>query len=218
MFEEQSFTRSIGSAGFAPTTDLPELLPRYGEAVRMAIASAQEHPQIEVDGDDSNRIFSPFTSNFSSSPPLNEDRSLIDDLQEKKGILKSDAPFTDSGYRSAPNLDHFPYPQLMLEKSPRQSDVDSSAIEGSRADEDARTTYSIGTTVDPGYARKYIIELCNDIHSKLLQSGNGIDKSRLPKILPELIRAFALKLYHDAPSQTSQINHEIMYFIHKRHK
>jgi hypothetical protein len=134
------------------------------------------------------------------------------------GLVKGDVPLTDSGYKSAPNLDNYPNSQTILEKSPRPFIVDSSAIGGSRGDDDAKTIYSIGTTVDPGHARKYIIELCNDMYSKLRQSIDTTNRSALTIILPELIKAFAIKLCHDAASQTSQMNRETMYFIHKRHR
>jgi hypothetical protein len=134
------------------------------------------------------------------------------------GLVKGDVPLTDSGYKSAPNLDNSPNSQPILEKSPRPFIVDSSAIGGSRGDDDAKTIYSIGTTVDPGYARKYIIELCNDMYSKLRLSIDTTNRSALTIILPELIKAFAIKLCHDAASQTSQMNRETMYFIHKRHR
>ncbi|KAN0089561.1 hypothetical protein V8E51_019821, partial [Hyaloscypha variabilis] len=155
----------------------------------------------------------------SPSPSLSENRSLNDDLPENQGILmKGDVPFTESGYKSAPNLEYSPSSLPILEKSPSSFSVDPSATEGSRRDDDAKTTYSIGTTVDPGYARKYIIELCDDIYSKLRHSVDAANMSALTTTLPELIKAFAMKLCHDYPSQTSQMNRETMYFIHKRHK
>lgn len=160
-----------------------------------------------------------FISNVCPSPSSSDDPSLGDDLQEKDGILvKGEVPFTDSGYKSAPNLDHFPNSQPVLVKSPRQFNADSSAAEGSRGDDDAKTIYSIGSTVDPGYTRKYIIELCNDIYAKLRQSVDATNWSTLTTVLPELIKAFAIKLCHDSPSQNSQMSRKIMYFIHKRHK
>jgi hypothetical protein len=180
---------------------------------QIATVSAQGPPQRELDGDDVDRIFKPLTSNVCPSPSSSDDPSFGDDLQEKDEV-----PFTDSGYKSAPNLDHSPNSQPVLVKSPRPFDVDCSASEGSRGYGDTKTTYSISSTVDPGYARKYIIELCNDIYSNLRQSVDATNLSALTTVLPELIKAFAIKLCHDSPSQTSQMSREIMYFIHKRHK
>ncbi|KAH6696440.1 hypothetical protein BKA61DRAFT_252267, partial [Leptodontidium sp. MPI-SDFR-AT-0119] len=213
-FEEQSIT---SPTPFGATPDLQDesrgLPPRYEEMAQIATVSAH------VDGDDVDRVLKPSTSNVCPSPSSGEDPSLGDDLQERDGILvKSEVPFTDSGYKSAPNLDHSPNFQPVLVKSPGPFNTDASAAEGSRGDDYAKTIYSIGSTVDPGYARKYIIELCNHIYSKLRQSVDATNWSALTTVLPELIKAFAIKLCHDSPSQTSQMSREIMYFIHKRHK
>jgi hypothetical protein len=236
MFEEQNITYPTGFVAFAPTPHPQEVLTdgcvaglplkeanenkeityTYEENAQTTEASAQDPHARKAAGD---RVSSPFDAPSFRTGSLSDSSSLYCDLQEKEGIpVKDDVPFTDSGYKSAPNMDNSPNSQPVLEKSPRLFNVDSSAIGSFRVDDDAKTTFSIGTTVDPGYARKYITELCNDIYSKLRQSVGTINRSALTTILPELIKAFAIKLYHDAPSQTSQMNREIMYFIHKRHR
>ena len=188
----------------------------YEENEQTTEASAQDIHARKVA---SNRAFGPFDAPTFRTGSSSERSSLYYDLQETEGILvEGDVPFTDSGYKSAPNLDNCPNSQPILDKSPRRFIVDSSATGGSQGDDDAKTTYSIDTAVDPDYARKCIIELCNDIYSKLHQSIDTINRSALTTILPELIKAFAIRLCHDATSQNSQMNREIMYFIHKRHR
>jgi hypothetical protein len=129
--------------------------------------------------------------------------------------MKDDMPFTDSGYNSAPHLEHSLNVQPVLEGSPCPLIVCSSSPRGDGGDYDAKTLYSIGTTVNPGHARNYIIELAKDIYNKLHHSIDVKDVTVLPKILPELVKAFAIKLCHDDPTQE---NCRIMHFIHKRHQ
>ncbi|KAH8769339.1 hypothetical protein BGZ57DRAFT_856298 [Hyaloscypha finlandica] len=220
MFDEQSITYSTGFVAFAPTPDAKDKnrgrTLRNEESVQIAATSAQDTSQRAVYNHDDDRIFSPFTSTSSPSPSLSEDRSLSDVLQEREGILvKGDVPFTDSGYKSAPNPDRHQNSQHILEKSPRPFNVKSCAAEGSRSDEDAKTIYSIGTTVDSGYARKYIIELSSDIFGKLRQVIDFKDRTALSKVLPGLVKAFAIKLCLDSPSQA---NCNVMYFIHRWHR
>jgi hypothetical protein len=236
VFEEQNITNPTGITAPAPTPHFQEVLTdgyvaglplkeanrnkevthTYEENEQTTEASAQDTHTRKVASD---RVFSPFNAPTFRTGSLSDSSSLYYDLQETEEILvKGNVPFTDSGYKSAPNLDNSPNSQPILETSPRPFIVDSSAIGGSRGDDDTKTIYSIGTTVDPGYARKYIIELCNDIYSKLRQSIDTINRSALTTILPELIKAFAIKLCNDAASQTSQMNRETMYFIHKRHR
>ena len=63
--------------------------------------------------------------------------------------------------------------------------------------------------------RNYIRELSIDIYKKLHRSSDTKDIGILSKILPELVKAFAIRLYHDTPTQS---NHRIMHFIHKRYQ
>jgi hypothetical protein len=139
-----------------------------------------------------------------------------EDLGEQQGIdVKGDMPFTDSGYKSAPNVEHPLNVQPALERSPHQLNVDSSSARGDGSDYDVKTLYSIGTTVNPAHAQNYIIELSKDIYSRLCRFVDAKNWNVLSKVLPELTKAFAIKLYHDAPSE---VNRKIMHFIHKRHQ
>jgi hypothetical protein len=139
-----------------------------------------------------------------------------EDLGEQQGIdVKGDMPFTDSGYKSAPNVEHPLNVQPALERSPHHLNVDSSSARGDGSDYDVKTLYSIGTTVNPAHAQNYIIELSKDIYSRLCRFVDAKNWNVLSQVLPELTKAFAIKLYHDAPSE---VNRKIMHFIHKRHQ
>jgi hypothetical protein len=139
---------------------------------------------------------------------------LEEDLEEQEGMDVYPEPFTDSGYKSAPNLENCPNVQSGPEKSPHPINIDSSLPADDGDNNDAKTSYSIGTTVNPGNASSYIVELCKDIYSKLHRSIDAEDMSLLSKVLPELIKAFAIKLCHE---DATWVNRRIMHFIHKRH-
>jgi len=111
---------------------------------------------------------------------------------------KSDWPLTDSGYQSAPNLG--------------QSFNIQPLCEISRGG--AKTLYST-SNVDAARDRKYVIELADNIYEKLCQLVDTRERSLLPTALPNLIKAFAIKLGLDA---TSPVNRNIMCFIHHRHR
>lgn len=122
-----------------------------------------------------------------------------EDLGEQQGIdAKGDMPFTDSGYKSAPNVEHPLNVQLAPERSPHQLNIDSSSTGGDGSDYDMKTLYSIGTTVNLAHAQNYIIELSKDIYSRLCRFVDTKNWNVLSKVLPELTKAFAVKLYHDA--------------------
>ncbi|PQE04303.1 Pfs domain protein [Rutstroemia sp. NJR-2017a BBW] len=152
--------------------------------------------------------------------PVLQQSALVSERDHKEqqyvGIaMKDDVPFTDSGYNSAPHLEHSLNVQPVLEESPCPLIVCSSSARSDGGDYDAKTLYSIGTTVNPGHSRNYIIELAKDFYNKLHRSIDVEDVTVFPKILPELVKAFAIKLCHDAPTP---VNCRIMHFIHKRHQ
>jgi hypothetical protein len=140
-------------------------------------------------------------------------------MEQQIGVMPmtDDVPFTDSGYRSAPHLEHSMNVEPVLEKSKCLLSGHSPPQGGDRGDCDARTLYSIGSTVNPGHARNYVIELSKDIYSELHRSvdAKDLDMTVLSEILPELVKAFAIKLCHDAPNP---VNRKIMHFIYKRHQ
>lgn len=109
-----------------------------------------------------------------------------EDLEEQQGIdVKGDMPFTDFGYKSAPNLEHPLNGQPAFERPPHQSNVDSSSARGDGGDYDVKTLYSIGTTVDLDYAQYYIIELSKDIYSRLCRFVDAKNLIVLSEVLPD---------------------------------
>lgn len=112
---------------------------------------------------------------------------------------REDAPFTDSGYASIPNV--------------IQSTGNLIALEDKEKD-DTKTIYSAATTVNPVHSHQYISELCSDIHNRLGPFISAKSWCVLARALPRLVKAFAITIGHDS---STQAHRDIMYFIHKRH-
>ncbi|KAK4211297.1 hypothetical protein QBC37DRAFT_14602 [Rhypophila decipiens] len=113
-------------------------------------------------------------------------------------VREDDIVFTDSGYASAPKL--------------KSSSV-ANAQKHHREDtdvEDSRTMYSTATTIAPAYAKRHVADLVQNIYSQLGDALALKDRSVLFDSLPELVKAFAIRLAEDG-------KREMMYFIHKRH-
>lgn len=144
---------------------------------------------------------------YKSTPNLEHTYFAQSDAQQLQ------APFTDSGYKSAPNLEHYPCLQLDSRQLPPMSN--SLAICDEYADE-AKTLYSLESTVNPCATRKYIADLSTDMFGKLRHHFvDPTDRTVLSTVFPELIKAFAVKICNDHPSQE---NRNITSFIHKRHR
>lgn len=130
-------------------------------------------------------------------------------------LMKDDVPFTDSGYKSIPHPEHSMNVLPVLEKLTFPPSDPSRPQTNDRGNYDTKTLYSIGSTVNQGHAQNYVMELSRDIYSKLHRSIDTRDITVLSKILPELVKAFAIKLCHDAPDPLSR---KVMHFVHKRHQ
>jgi len=144
------------------------------------------------------------------------EEGMSDDIQEKeeqKQSITMNVPPTDSGYQSARNLSYFQNIQPPCEKS-LCSPTNEHSLGDYKEDFETQTLYSSVITVDASQARNYILELTNHIHGKLHTSIDPKGRNMLSMVLPQLIKAFAFKIYHDNPTQE---NRNIMYFIHKRH-
>jgi hypothetical protein len=149
-----------------------------------------------------------------NAPQYLEDLQSSKDPQLPRAIdMKEDVPFTDSGYRSMPNPDASSNGRAHLSKTQHPLSTDSSLPKSSQNDIGVKTTYSLETTADQSYTRKFIFELCKDIYYKSYQFVDIKNRSILSKVLPELIKAFAIKLCYDDPAQ---VNRDIMFFVHKR--
>jgi hypothetical protein len=144
--------------------------------------------------------------------------SIVDWLksgEEPLPKITHKAPFTDSGYASVPYPNHTSHVPSALEQSQVPADSEPSTALDDKDREDVRTVYSAATTVGPAHAQNYISELCSDIYNRL---GSCLDpnlRKTLPGALPWLVKAFAIKIGYDSPTQ---VNQDIMYFIHKRHE
>jgi hypothetical protein len=130
-------------------------------------------------------------------------------------LERSEVPFTDSGYASLPKLNHRTNmaPAFDKLKCPANTEFSTTVTDTDR--EDANTIYSAATTVGPARAQHYIAQLCSDIYNKLGQCFDDRLWNTLSEALPELIKAFAIKIGYDS---SALVNQEIMYFLHKRHR
>ena len=117
-------------------------------------------------------------------------------------------PITDSAYAFGLLG---PRPELVSEKI---SSAKHGACDGS-VDYDAETTYSAATAISRVDTRRYMAELSNEIIKKLGQDVDLRNLANACDVLPELIKAFCIKIGLESSSQT---NRDIMYFIHKHHR
>jgi hypothetical protein len=120
---------------------------------------------------------------------------------------------TDSGYASGPNakccLNVESSNDLVLSFG---RDVNS---RGSEVDKiDSRTEYSVATTISPVQTHTYMNEICQDIYSKVRDRMDVQDWPVLSKSLPDLVKAFSVKVGFD---NSAQINRDVMYFVYKHH-
>jgi hypothetical protein len=129
--------------------------------------------------------------------------------QPRNLVTKSEL-LTDSGYASGP------LPRYSASK--RSEEVIQPVEDMSREkyvgidEEDCRTTYSAATTLATTDAQKYVDELSQDIHGKLRAELNPGNWPMLSMVLPDLVRAFSIRIAYES---SSQVNRDIMYFIHK---
>ena len=126
--------------------------------------------------------------------------------------MLSNLALTDSGYASAfhPLL---PDTQLGCVDEKALPSSDGEGDEGVEDDE-AKTTYSAATTVSQADARHYISELSHEI-AKRLSIDVDVKLASVRCALPELIKRFSVNLGLES---ASQINRDIMYFVHKHHR
>jgi hypothetical protein len=107
-------------------------------------------------------------------------------------------PFTDSGYATA----RLGGPQSPIGRDNREDNSD------------ARTYISATTTVVPVVVQHSISEVCDDIYRRV-QQHVGEDNKNLLDGMPDLIKAFAIRLAHLDPSDA---NRRIMHFVYSHHR
>lgn len=145
-------------------------------------------------------------------PPLQPASSAAKSTLKQTG--EDCITYTDSGYESAEGL---LYPSLredILEET-HQIENGHTHMTGGMDVNDDDTSYSVATVILPEVAENCVIDVCDNIKSRLQGSvSKGTFKS-LSEILPGLMKAFALKLGSDMSDQS---NLRVMHFVHKHHK
>ena len=78
---------------------------------------------------------------------------------------------------------------------------------------DNKTDYSVESSTQSGTRRMYIETFAGDLLEKAkINKMDGVSVDRVFKTLPELLRAFAFKIGHEA---ATQMHRDIMVFIHR---
>ncbi|RSL85682.1 hypothetical protein CEP52_016067 [Fusarium oligoseptatum] len=142
------------------------------------------------------------------TPELRHPSSSL--LQES---LEAGVAPTDSGYASALHLVYQPEPPSAAVS--KQSCKRAGANEEGESCEYTQTVYSEATTADPADSRAYVSELCLDIHDKIRRKTSLAPLPELFGTLPRLIKTLAVKIGQESDSQ---VNRDIMYFLHKSHR
>ena len=108
-------------------------------------------------------------------------------------------PFSDSGYASAPVV----HPWL------------NSAVArtSGKKNSDSETVISAVTTIAQAVAQNFISEVCNDICARLQRHVDADNQNLLFDVVPDLIKAFALRLAQIDPSPA---NRGIMHCVYSR--
>ncbi|KAB8201680.1 TEA/ATTS domain family-domain-containing protein [Aspergillus parasiticus] len=129
--------------------------------------------------------------------------------------------FTDSGYAST-KLDKYGHIQSTrdiqteLPAGPGYASAEQPEVPQTQSFvhvDAARTVYSDTSSVTSLQREGYISELAGDLFTKVCSwQPDSQTMERITEVLPELLRAFALKVGHNAPSQ---IHRDVMVFIHK---
>lgn len=154
------------------------------------------------------------TKNTSRPKPTQEttlENAPLSDIQqalqrdESSGVQENELPNThtytnatkpcsDSGYASAINPSDAKY------------GADS-------AQDDNKTEYSEASTNAISNSKSFVSELADDLFKKVTSLlPDGLMVARIPDILPEILKAFALRIGHNAPTQMYR---DIMFFVHK---
>ena len=129
--------------------------------------------------------------------------------------------FTDSGYAST-KLDNYGHIQSTRD-IPTELPAGPGYASGEQPEvpqtqnfvhvDAARTVYSDTSSVTSLQREGYISELAGDLFTKVSSwQPDSMTMERISEVLPELLRAFALKVGHNAPSQ---MHRDVMVFIHK---
>jgi hypothetical protein len=119
-------------------------------------------------------------------------------------------PPTDSGYASVRNT--IDGKRQIVEQSATHDLQDTSVLQC----DDAATEYSDALSVETSKRESYISDFADDLFRKVsdLQPDEQ-DFERIFAVLPDLLKAFALRLGYNAPMP---MHRDVMYFVHKYRK
>ena len=115
---------------------------------------------------------------------------------------------TDSGYASLrKTVDE----KRGLDTDPQRADVEQTTIIPEF--DDAATEYTNADSVGTWKRESYILDFAEDLFEKILDlQPDPEDVERISELLPDLLKAFALKLGFQAPMP---VYRDVMYFVHK---
>jgi hypothetical protein len=114
-------------------------------------------------------------------------------------VMQTGPPFLDGGYESAGNS--------ISEDTRFLRDVES---------DDTRTVYSDASSLPAWKNESYISELANSLLSEIRSKRfDDTTLEQIFEILPELLKAFALRVGHNA---STQMHRDVMVFVHKHRR
>ncbi|KAH8894716.1 hypothetical protein GQ53DRAFT_762769 [Thozetella sp. PMI_491] len=115
----------------------------------------------------------------------------IDRIAVGFSVVEDDINVTDSGYASFPGAKYNTSDEVATcVIQPEIKALASGIID----EQDSGTCYSLATTETCQVTRTYVSELCQDIHKKLDQFTGTNIWPRLERSLPNLVKAFAIKI------------------------
>ncbi|KAI1409805.1 hypothetical protein F5Y13DRAFT_203200 [Hypoxylon sp. FL1857] len=126
-------------------------------------------------------------------------------------------PPSDSGYGTNSHYSKAlmdATPALSVQREPNQSQVNPGDVaRNGNNDDDVQTVYTEVADSSDVTTRSYIVAFAEDLFDKI--GAKNLDERmlrNLSSILPALLKALALNLGHEAPSQ---IHRDVMVFVHK---
>lgn len=193
---EEDDMRQLGMEGHGEEKNEEERRPQLEEEVTLLDA---KHEPVLLDT--SENLFGRFSNNEDSRGALH-----IDQLGNEEALhhlppeSKSGAPRTDSGYASRfdQGLDR------LANLQPDQVAANCHEPFCVSINNHTRTVYSAESTIPDTHTQQYILRLCDSVQGQL---GQRIDReawSSLSQALPELLKAFAIRLGLESPSQKTE--------------
>ncbi|KAF4442817.1 hypothetical protein F53441_11645 [Fusarium austroafricanum] len=145
-------------------------------------------------------------TSFSQSKPFSFETEPLQDIEH--GPTTPTATITDSAYVSASFVDSSGMPKSNTLVSGELSEEST----GHDID-DLATEYSYASSTTSSRQKVYILELANDLYDRIKPEDPGqITQEKVDAVLPKLLKAFALKVGHCAPTQ---MHRDVMAFVHK---